>query len=98
MATHKSYVDTTTDVVDVADTAPRYTAPKGKKIKAVPFSNATTVVVRAEDFKSAGIEHKDVTWDFRLDDFCVVVGDVISKEAADFLVKNYSDSFHYVGE
>lgn len=87
-------------VVDVADTSPRHVASKsGKRVKAVPFGNATTVIVREEDFKQSGnIDHPDVEWDFRVDDFTVTVGKEISTEAAEFLVKNYSDSFHYVGE
>lgn len=88
-----------TDVVDVADTSPRQVAKNGKRIKALPFASATTVIVREKDFKEAGnIDHNDVTWDFRINDFTVLVGEDISAEAADFLVKNYADSFQYVGE
>lgn len=88
------------DVVDVADTSPRVSnAAGGKLLKAVPFGSATTVVVRSSDFKQAGnIDHPDVEWDFRVNDFTVTVGDEISSEAAEFLVKKYSDSFQYVGE
>lgn len=93
---HKVITD---EVVDTADTAIRHVVDAGKKLKAIPFSEATTVVVRQEDFKKNGdIKHDTVTWDFRVNDFTVTVGQEISKEAADFLVKNYSDSFKYVGE
>lgn len=100
MAGIKHHVDAAVDtVVDAADTTPRRESPKGKRIKAIPFATATTVVVREEDFKTAGnIDHKEVAWDFRVDDFTVAVGNGISAEAADFLVNNYPDSFHYVGE
>ena len=87
-------------VVDAADTAPRQAVSVGgKRVKAIPFASATTVVIRSSDFKQAGnIDHADVEWDFRVNDFTVEVGKEISQEAADFLVENYSDSFKYVGE
>lgn len=87
-------------VVDVADTTSQLPAQlSGKRVKAIPFANGTTVVVRKEDFAAAGkIDHADVTWDYRIDDFTVEVGKGISQEAADFLVENYSDSFQFVGE
>lgn len=87
----------TPEVVDTADTSPRQEAAKGEKVRAIPFAHGTTVIIRAQDFKTAGnIEHPDVTWDFRVNDFCATVGENISKEAADFLTKNYPDSFQYV--
>jgi hypothetical protein len=84
-------------VVDVADVSPRHVVSNGKKLRALPFANATTVIVRSQDFKQAGnIDHADVEWDFRVDDFTVAVGKGISQEAADFLVNKYPDSFAYV--
>lgn len=95
MAVHKSE-----EVFDTADTSPRLGHDLGgKRVKAIPFANATTVVVRSSDFKAAGnIDHADVEWDFRVNDFTVEVGKEISAEAADFLVNSYGDSFQYVGE
>jgi hypothetical protein len=89
-----------TDVVDSADVSPRQSSGvAGKRVKAIPFGDATTVIVREEDFRDAGkIDHPDVEWDFRVDDFTVSVGKEISAEAADFLVSKYGDSFQYVGE
>lgn len=86
-------------VVDSADKSVRHLSDNGKKrIRAITFSNGTTVVIRESDFKAGGIDHKEVVWDFRVDDFTVAVGDGISAEAADYLTSNFSDSFEYVGE
>lgn len=88
------------DVVDSADSSPRHVSSKsGRRVKAIPFGDATTVIVREEDFRDAGkIDHPDVEWDFRVDNFTVTVGKEISTEASEFLVKNYSSSFQYVEE
>lgn len=68
-----------------------------KKIKAIPFSGGTTVIVRSIDFETSGnIKHEDVTWDFRVDDFTVEVGSQISEEAANFLVEKFPSSFKFV--
>lgn len=67
-----------------------------KRIKAIPFSNGTTVIVRAVDFSAAGVEHPDVKWDYRIDDFTVAVGDGITAEAANVLVSKFPDSFKFV--
>lgn len=67
-----------------------------KKIKAIPFSNGTTVVIRAIDFENAGIKHPDVTWDYRIDNFTVSVGDKITNEAANLLVSKFPESFAFV--
>lgn len=83
----------------VADTesAPAEVTSGGKRVKAVPFSGGTTIVVRSSDFDKAGnIDHPDVTWDYRVDGFTVEVGKGITAEAADFLVNNYPDSFRFV--
>lgn len=65
-----------------------------KRVRAIPFSGGTTVVVRSVDFKNAGnIEHDSVTWDYRLGNFTVEVGKEINSEAAEFLVKTYPNSF-----
>ena len=57
----------------------------------------TTVVIAASDFRANGIEHDTVTFDFRRNDCSLPVGDGgLSKEAADFLTKNYPDTFKYV--
>jgi hypothetical protein len=86
-------------VVDTADKSPRHLSDKTKKrVKAIPFQNCTTVVIRESDFQLGGINHKEVTWDFRVEDFTVAVGDGISKEAADYLTSNFSNDFQYVGE
>lgn len=68
-----------------------------QKIQAIPFSGGTTVVVRQKDFQgSANIEHDDVKWDYRIDNFCVTIGEGISQEAAQFLATNYPNSFRII--
>lgn len=87
------------DVVDTADSSPRQVAASGgRRIKAIPFSNGTTVIVRGSDFQQQGVTHPDVTWDFRVDDFTVAVGQGITQGAADLLVTKFPESFEYVGE
>lgn len=84
-------------VVDTADKSPRHLSDKGKKrVRAIPFQNCTTVVIRESDFKLGGVNHKEVTWDFRVEDFTVVVGEGISQEAADYLTSNFPDDFQYL--
>lgn len=85
--------------VEVAPTE-QVEAPKPvsgvKRIKAIPFSGGTTVIIRAADFSNVGVEHPDVTWDYRIDDFTVAIGDGISAEAANVLVNKFPDSFTFV--
>jgi hypothetical protein len=91
---------TVDDIVDEADTSPRAPAPdtSGTRIEAIPYQNCTTVVIRSSDFAANGVNHPDVTWDFRVDKFTVKVGEKISEEAAELLVKNYSSQFKYAGK
>ncbi len=86
-------------------TAKPVDTPDQEVIKAKPAAittsgqTATTVEVRDSDFANAGITHHTVVFDFRVNDCKVEVGEgshQISKEAADFLTKNYSASFEYV--
>ena len=67
-----------------------------KRLKAIPFSGGTTVVVRDVDFSNAGVDHPTVTWDYRIDGFTVIVGDKITDEAANILVNKFPDSFKFV--
>ena len=89
---------TADDIVDPIDEATPRLLPdlSGKRIRAIPYQNCTTVVIRKSDFALGGFDQGDVEWDFRVDAFTVKVGDKISQEAADWLVKNYSDQFEYV--
>ena len=88
------------DIVDEADTALRAPAPdlSGKRIRAIPYQNCTTVRIRKIDFATGGVEQDDVEWDFRVEDFTVKVGKGISQEAADWLVNTFPADFVYVGE
>lgn len=100
--THKSRfgeaVVSTVPVEEIAsvESAPVEAKPSGKCIKAIPFSGGTTVVIRDIDFKAGNIEHPAVTWDYRIDDFTVKVGEAITEEAANFLVQSFPDSFKFV--
>lgn len=69
---------------------------KPERIKAYPFSGGTTIIIRDSDFAKGGVEHPTVSWDYRVDDFTLTVGNGISKEAADYLTKNFPDSFKFV--
>lgn len=69
---------------------------KPERIKAFPFSGGTTIIIRDSDFEKGGVEHSTVSWDYRVDDFTITVGSGISKEAADYLTKNFPDSFKFV--
>ena len=88
------------EVTDERDTSPR--APKteiqnAKYVKAYPARNATTLIIPANDFQEyGGIRHDDVTFDFRDNNFKVLVGQRLSHEAADFLTTRYPDTFKYV--
>jgi hypothetical protein len=90
------------EVKDEADTSPRVVTSdlSGERVRAIPAKGGTTVIVNAKDFTDHGIDHPAVTWDFRLDSFTVEVGvgKAISKEAADFLTKNYPQSFEYMSK
>lgn len=89
----------TPSVVDTSDVTPRQEVNTGgKRIQAIPFSGGTTVVVRSIDFHNAGkIDHPDVTWDYRVDDFTVEVDKGITAEAANFLVDRFPASFRFIG-
>ena len=89
-----------TEVKDEADVSPRFNTNStgGERVRAIPSKGGTTIVVRKSDFANNGVDHDDVTWDFRKDSFTVEVGVDISKEAADFLTKNYPTSFEYISK
>lgn len=89
-----------TEVKDEADVSPRIntTNTGGERVRAIPAKGGTTVIIRALDFANNGIEHGEVTWDFRKDNFTVEVGSDISKEAADWLTKSFPTSFEYLNK
>lgn len=93
---------------DEADVSPRAasTATSGKKVRAIPAvitknGDAGTVVeVRKSDFARNGIDQNTATFDSMRENFTLPVGEgnnCLSKEAADFLTKNYPTSFEYIG-
>ena len=90
------------EVKDDKDSTPRVGGKlSGKRVRAVGYQNATTTKIRRVDFKTASngeVDHPDVTWDFRTDDYTVPVGDRLSQEAADFLTKNYPETFEYIND
>lgn len=97
---------TTAEVKDTADTSPRTAPPNvsGKRLRAIPYQNASTVIVKRVDFRTASsgeIDHPDVRFDFRKDNFTVPVGGkeaIITDEAADFLASNYPTDFEYIND
>jgi hypothetical protein len=88
------------EVKDEKDTTPRVGGEKlsGKRVRAIPYMNATTVRIRPMDFKLGGIDHKQVEWDFRRHNFTVAVGDELSEEAAEYLTKNFPTDFEYMND
>lgn len=91
------------EVKDDRDTSPRGGQPdkSGTRVRAIPAKGGTEVVVRKSDFKqSLDIDHPEVKWNFRKDDFTVKVGEDggITKEAADALTKKHPESFEYIQE
>lgn len=90
------------EVKDERDTSPR--APRastsGPRLRAIPAKGGTTVLVRRRDFKAHGVDHGDVKFDFRKDNFSLAVGKDkgISKEAADFLSEQFPESFEYLDQ
>lgn len=88
------------EVKDERDVTPRVGGekPKGKRVRAIPYHNATTVRIRPMDFRLGGIDHKQVEWDFRKDNFTVPVGDALSEEAADYLTENFPTDFEYIND
>lgn len=93
---------------DEADVSPRaaVTPVSGKRVRAIPTvitkngDSGTVVEVRKSDFLKHGIVQATVTFDALRDSFTVPVGNgenCLSKEAADFLTKNYPTSFEYIG-
>lgn len=96
---------TAAEVRDEKDTTPR-AAPaevSGKRVRAIPYQNASTVILNTVDFKTASqgkiSDHPQVVWDFRKDNFTVPVGGenpVLTEEAAEFLTKNYPTDFEYI--
>jgi len=87
-------------VTEKADTS-------GKRVRAIPAivtksnQRSTTVEVRRSDFKTIGIDHPTVVWDFRKDNFTVKVGEganQISAEAAKALTEQFPTSFEYIAE
>lgn len=82
------------DAVDDVVKAPVKAVPK--RVLALPFSGGTTIIIRDIDFAKGNVEHPTVTWDYRVKDFTVEVGNEITEEAANYLVKNFPDSFKFV--
>lgn len=71
----------------------------GKRVRAIPTHGGTTVKVSSTDFRNNGVEHEDVVFDFRKDDFTLPVGEEvgqISKKAADVITKLEPGRFEYM--
>ncbi|HPE52952.1 MAG TPA: hypothetical protein PK852_02435 [Mesotoga prima] len=86
------------EVADSRDVSPRAKVDTtGQRVKATPFSHGLEVVVREKDFLKGGIKHGEVRWHFQRDNFTVKVGEGLTKQAADYLVKSFPSQFQYVG-
>lgn len=98
MATKQSNRSSTTEVTDERDISPRVVKQslKGQRVRAIPALGGTTIEIRDTDFAKGGIDHPTVTWDFRIDDFTVPVGEVLSREAAEYLCNSFPDSFRLI--
>lgn len=70
----------------------------GRRIRAIPYENGSTIIVDPADFKAHGITHPRVTFDYRKDDFTLKVGDKISEEAAELLTREFPTQFEYMNE
>lgn len=91
------------EVTDTADTTMRAPKPdtSGRRLRAIPYANGTTIKVSRADFKHNGINHGDVEFDFRVNNFTLPVNPKkgqkgISKEAADFLASEHPQQFEYM--
>lgn len=91
------------EVKDERDTAVR--GPKadlsGKRVRGIPGSGGTTIILNPVDFAKGDIEHPKVEWDFRKDSFTVPVNDsgkknTLTKEAADFITSEWPFQFEYM--
>lgn len=94
--------DSTSDVPDEADTAARAEAGSidGKRVRAIPYQNGSSVIVERADFAAHDIDQDTVKWNWLVDHFTVKVGtghNQISEKAADFLTKAYPETFEYMG-
>ena len=87
-----------TDDRDVVSREPA--APAGRYLKAYPAKGATTLLIPSSDFKQyGGINHGDVTFDFRHNTFKILVGSPeLSNEAAEFLAARYPETFRFVAK
>jgi hypothetical protein len=91
------------EVHDERDTSPRLRADtSGKRVRAIPAypGQTTAVVLKASDFAAHDVDHPQVEFNFRKDDFTLPVGKKggLSEEAADFLTENFPEQFEYMNE
>ena len=93
------------EVQDARDTSPRVEAKPvtGKRVRAITYKGGTQVHVRRSDFANNGIDHDDVTWDFRQvkGDFAIPVGTEkgeLSEEAAKMLTEKFPAQFEYIND
>lgn len=97
------------DVTDERDNAPRIPAPElsGKRVRAIPYKGGTQIHLRRQDFANYGVDHPDVTWDFRkikgnmsvpVDDSEKPVKNTLTSEAAEMLVDKFPTQFEYMND
>lgn len=103
----------TADISTLIDNDPADTTTKiptenldGPRIRAIPYDNGSTIVVRKADFADHGIDHKTITFDFRNGDLTLPVVDkkgenyentpVVERAIADWLTSKYPMQFEYL--
>jgi hypothetical protein len=88
------------EVKDERDTSPRIKADtSGERVRAIPAKGGTLVRVTKGDFARNEIDNPTVEFSFRKDNFTLPVGKgQLSAEAANFLTKNFPESFEYINK
>jgi|SRR6185295_9049707 len=90
---------------DTADTARRAPGPdtSGKRVRCIFYGGSISREVSKRDFKSKGIDHPSVVWDYWVDDATLPVDPPkgkkgLSSEAAEFLTSEYPEQFEYMSD
>jgi hypothetical protein len=99
-ASDSTSTDSTPEVTDERDTSPRGPAPdtSGKRVRAIPYQNESTIIVDKRDFEANGIKDQgQVKFDFRKDRLTLPVdGKVLTEAGAKFLTEQHGHAFEYI--
>jgi hypothetical protein len=89
---------------DSADAAtPKAAGPdtSGKRVRYIAYGGGTHAELRRADFAREGLDHPDVSANFRNNVFTFEVGEgkgKLSQEAADLITKKYPTMFEFLNE